>query len=197
MDRQLVLAIRILEPRCTDVWCTIVDDQINLVVLAQLVANGGAALLRRDVLHQRHALGDRLDRRQVDADDDRILGHVLARDLHPRARRGAEVEAALGLGEEVVLLVELQQLERRTRPIPALLGQVVEFVEALLGDLVLSSERRRTKVGASARAEKKSGARPSNVRAPFAAWLSKRARRVARSDGLRHWMVGSCVALLH
>ena len=99
---------------------------------------------RRDVLLQRDALVDRLDRREVHADARRVRRHVLASNLHPRAGSRAEVEHALGLGEELILLVELQQLERGTRAIAALLGEVVELVESLLSDLVLHWHGART-----------------------------------------------------
>ena len=133
---QLVLAVRVLQPRRAHVGCAVVDHHVHDGAL-ELALQSRPALLRRDVLLQRRALGHRLDRRQINADADGVLWHVLPRDLHPRPGRRAQVQDALGLGEELVLLVQLQQLERRTRAVAAILGEVVELVETLLGNLVL------------------------------------------------------------
>ena len=136
-QRELVLAEGVLEPRRADVGRAVVQHHVDNVAL-ELTLERGAALLGRDVLHERRALGNGLDRRQVDANDRRVLRHDLTRRLHPRSRRCAQVQASLGLAQELELLVELQQLERGTRAVPTLLGEVVELVQALLRHLILA-----------------------------------------------------------
>ena len=147
VQRQFVLIVSILNPRGADIGRAVMEHHINARLLPanplELALDGAPALLRRDVLLQRDAPLEGLDGRAVDADARRVLGHVLPRHLHPRTRRRAQVEHALGGAQEGVLLLELQQLEGGSRAVASLLGEVVEAVETLLGDLVLLRHRRR------------------------------------------------------
>ena len=43
-----------------------------------------------------------------------ISTYVLGRDLQPTSRRSAQIDYALGVGEEVILAVELHKLESGT-----------------------------------------------------------------------------------
>ena len=69
-----------------------------------------------------------LNGREVDADDSGGQWHVLLRHLQPTAGGGAEVEARARAGEEVILAVELDELEGRTRAVTLLLREVIELI---------------------------------------------------------------------
>ena len=53
-------------------------------------------------------------------DNDTINGHVLARNLEPSTRGSAKIDTTFCRLEEVVLLVQLDELEGRTRTVPLL-----------------------------------------------------------------------------
>ena len=78
-----------------------------------------------EILGQHGRPGDRLDRRQVDADD-RPGGSPgfgpLDGDLGPPAGGGTKVDDACTRLQEAELIVDLQQLEGGTRPVASLLG---------------------------------------------------------------------------
>ena len=98
------------------------DAHVGLPVL-HLGAESTPARLGRDVLDERDAARDGLDGDEVDADDDRVLlRHLLGGDLKPSSGRGAQVDDALGAGEEVVLAVELDELEGGTGTVALLPG---------------------------------------------------------------------------
>ena len=93
-----------------------------------MLLDGGLALFRGNILLQADDVWQRRDLDDVDAHDHGRGGACLGAHLRPRAGRAAQVEHNASLAQQVVLFVELDQLERRTRPEPLLLGQVVEFV---------------------------------------------------------------------
>mmetsp|Transcript_13174 Transcript_13174/g.51520 ORF Transcript_13174/g.51520 Transcript_13174/m.51520 type:complete len:538 (+) Transcript_13174:4965-6578(+) len=111
-----------------DVGSSVVHDDVVLGPLRGDPAKLRAARLRRDVVHEGGAPADRLDGREVDAHDERRHRHVLLRHLEPTAGGGAEVHARARAAEEVILAVELDELERRTRAEALLLGEVVELI---------------------------------------------------------------------
>ncbi len=79
----------------------------------------------RLVAHEIHldevGAGDGVDRQQVDADHLAAFADAIDRHLAPAAGRGAEIHHACAGLEEMKLVVELQQLERRARAIALLL----------------------------------------------------------------------------
>jgi hypothetical protein len=58
--------------------------------------------------------------RELRTDNKTIRRHILACNLQPTSWRGAKVDAAFCALEERVFLVELNELERRTRTVPLL-----------------------------------------------------------------------------
>jgi len=94
--------------------------------------------------HRRHLL-------QVDCDDldlglPSCVGGAAAReDLRPRPGRRAQVHCARDAREEVELVVELKQLERRARPPALFLGLAVVDVALVLGVLACRAARQRLK----------------------------------------------------
>ena len=96
----------------------------------------------RDIALVRLHTANRANRQQIDTENDRRRWHVLGRDLAPTAGRSAEIDTDLGLGEEVILLVELDELEGRTRAVALLAREVVVLVLIVLlalhhGDVVV------------------------------------------------------------
>ncbi len=96
--------------------------------LAQQRRQLGRCILVVEILGQHRGTGDRLDGRDVDADHDtdalpglRPCLHALDRDLGPATGGRAKIDDA-GAGLEVELIIELQQLEGRTRAIAAFLA---------------------------------------------------------------------------
>jgi len=83
MEGQLGLVERILNPGGTDIGGTVVEHTIGLPGL-QVCPDGRAALLGRDVALEGDNLGNRLDRGEIDAHDDAVLGHRLGTHLTPR-----------------------------------------------------------------------------------------------------------------
>lgn len=156
VEHQLGLVERILHPGGTDVGRTVVQHAVGLPCL-EMAADGGAALFRRDVALEGDDLGDGLDGREVDTDDQAVGRHGLGGDLAPRLHthtvrpqpqetgrrtttytgRGAQIEHDLALLEEAIFLVELDQLEGGSGTIPLFLGELVPLVETALAVLLL------------------------------------------------------------
>ena len=98
-------------PPPAHVWRAVVEYHVEERP-PRLALYRGARGRRGDVADDGPAPPDRLYGREVDAQDEGGEGHGLGRDLHPPAGRGAEVEHGARAGQEVVLAVELDKLER-------------------------------------------------------------------------------------
>ncbi len=86
-----------------------------------------------EIHFQQHHAGQRLDRQQIDADDDGI-GHYLAGNLRPAARRRAEVDDGLAAFEDMELLVELDELVGGAAPVSLGLGALHIGIVELPGE---------------------------------------------------------------
>ena len=125
------LRVGLAAPGAPDVGRPVVDHHVEEPALGHAVdelpaPRGG------DVTLERGAPLDGLDGVEVEAHDEGTRRHLLGEDLEPAARRRAQVEARPGAPQELELAVELRELEGRPRPVPLLLRQVVEPVEAVL-----------------------------------------------------------------
>jgi hypothetical protein len=76
-------------------------------------------------------LGQRVDRLEIDPDDDAPLPDAAGRDLQPRPRRGPAVEHGVAPLQDMPLLVDLDQLVRRPRAVPLAL----RLAEVMIVDL--------------------------------------------------------------
>lgn len=136
MKHKFGLVERILHPSGTDVRRTIVQHTVGLPGL-QVSSYCGAALLCRDITLEGDDLGNRLDGRKIDTDDETVGGHCLGGYLTPRTGSGAKIEHDLALLEEAIFLVELNQLESSTSSVTLLLGEFVPLVETTFAVFLL------------------------------------------------------------
>jgi len=140
MKHKFGLVEGILHPSGTDVGRTIVQHTIGLPRL-QVSSYRGAALFCRDIALEGDDLGNRLDGRKIDTDDETVLGHRLGGYLTPRTGSSAKIEHDLALLEEAIFLVELDQLESSTSSVSLLLGEFVPLVETTFAVFLLDRHR--------------------------------------------------------
>jgi len=106
------------------------DVDAAAAALAQLFEDGrlgGVAHHGRDP-----GLRQRLDRHQVDADDDAARPDQLRGDLQPAPWPGAQVDDVVAAPDELIPPRQLEQLVRRPRAVALGLGARVECVLALI-----------------------------------------------------------------
>ena len=131
LQRQQNLRICLRRERASDVRRTVVYDDVAPVW--EFFPQPGEAPRRVDVLRECDDTWYFPNWAQVDTYDCARHGCHLASDLKPSSRRRAQVHDSFLRGvEKVVLFVELYELERRTRAVALLLGELVEAVEAVL-----------------------------------------------------------------
>ena len=137
LQRQKVLVERILRVGTTDVRGSVVDDNLTLL----LVEHGFdlvTCLVGGDITGDELAALERCDLHQIDTNNSRPSRHLLRRHLRPRTRRRAQIDKRLRLRQKVVLLVQLDQLEGGTTPVPHCLRKLIELVKTILCLLLFS-----------------------------------------------------------
>ena len=117
LEHQLGLRVRFARPGASDVWRTVTQHNIDQFAF-RLLLDEMPALLRRDIADEGLDAADGFDGKQVDRHDGRAHRTRLRSHLGPSSRRSAQIDDGTCRREEVILPVELDELERRSRPIP-------------------------------------------------------------------------------
>lgn len=107
----------------------------------EMASNGRSALFCRDVALKGDDLGNRLNRGEINTNDEAVGRHRFCCNLTPGAWRGAKIEHDLALFEESILLIQLDQLEGGSGPVPLLLGEFIPFIKTAFTVLLLDRHR--------------------------------------------------------
>jgi hypothetical protein len=103
-EDELCLGVGVLDPGSTDVGCTVMENNISFPVL-ELVSNEVATAGCGDVCGESGDTGNGTDRDEIDANNDAIYWHRLARNLEPTTGGSTEIDTAARRFQKAIFLV--------------------------------------------------------------------------------------------